>query len=134
MNEREAAMSHPPRAELMIVTGMSGAGRSTAANVLEDQGWYVVDNLPPQLLPDLAGLVDASAADVPRLAAVVDEVAHCGPVLDEPSGDDGWDDVVLRALDDEQRHPSGSVAHLSPRLARGVFRRYGLGVVGGHLV
>ncbi|MFK4494075.1 UPF0042 nucleotide-binding protein [Dermacoccus sp. GAS27A] len=99
MNEREAAMSHPPRAELMIVTGMSGAGRSTAANVLEDQGWYVVDNLPPQLLPDLAGLVDASAEDVPRLAAVVD-VRSRAFFTDFRAGlerlrDDGWRPSVV---------------------------------------
>ena len=99
MNEREAAMSHPPRAELMIVTGMSGAGRSTAANVLEDQGWYVVDNLPPQLLPDLAGLVDASAEDVPRLAAVVD-VRSRAFFTDFRAGlerlrDDGWRPAVV---------------------------------------
>ena len=42
------------RPELVIVTGMSGAGRSTTANVLEDSGWYVVDNLPPRLLVELA--------------------------------------------------------------------------------
>ncbi|WP_404602828.1 RNase adapter RapZ [Dermacoccus sp. GAS27A] len=92
-------MSHPPRAELMIVTGMSGAGRSTAANVLEDQGWYVVDNLPPQLLPDLAGLVDASAEDVPRLAAVVD-VRSRAFFTDFRAGlerlrDDGWRPSVV---------------------------------------
>ena len=40
--------------ELLILTGMSGAGRSTVAHALEDHGWYVVDNLPPALLPDLA--------------------------------------------------------------------------------
>ena len=39
--------------ELLLVTGMSGAGRSTTANVLEDRGWYVVDNLPPKLLVPL---------------------------------------------------------------------------------
>jgi UPF0042 nucleotide-binding protein len=38
---------------VLIVTGMSGAGRSTAANSLEDQGWYVVDNLPPLFLEPL---------------------------------------------------------------------------------
>ena len=44
----------PTRDEPMLVlTGMSGAGRSTMANVLEDLGWYVVDNLPPQMLPQL---------------------------------------------------------------------------------
>lgn len=40
--------------ELLILTGMSGAGRSTVAHALEDLGWYVVDNLPPSLLPQLA--------------------------------------------------------------------------------
>ena len=43
-------------ADFVIVTGMSGAGRTTTANVMEDQGWYVVDNLPPQLLPAMAEL------------------------------------------------------------------------------
>jgi len=57
---------------MMIVTGMSGAGRTTAANVLEDQGWYVVDNLPPQLLTQLADLVDRSGESDVRVAAVVD--------------------------------------------------------------
>jgi len=38
--------------ELLILTGMSGAGRSTVAHALEDLGWYVVDNLPPPLFPD----------------------------------------------------------------------------------
>lgn len=67
-------MSTPERInrQMMIVTGMSGAGRSTAANVLEDQGWYVVDNLPPQLLPHLAALVEDSGAVDVKLAAVVD--------------------------------------------------------------
>ncbi len=60
--------------EILILTGMSGAGRSTAANVMEDRGWYVVDNLPPQLLVSMADLVAqvrAQGIDV-RLAAVVD--------------------------------------------------------------
>ena len=39
--------------EMLIVTGMSGAGRSTVAHALEDLGWYVVDNLPPALLTQL---------------------------------------------------------------------------------
>lgn len=59
--------------QIMIVTGMSGAGRTTATNVLEDRGWYVVDNIPPQLLADLADLVvEHSGDEPPRLAAVVD--------------------------------------------------------------
>ena len=42
--------------EILIVTGMSGAGRSTVANPLEDLGWYVVDNLPLAMLKTLADL------------------------------------------------------------------------------
>jgi UPF0042 nucleotide-binding protein len=51
---------------------MSGAGRSTVADCLEDLGWYVVDNLPPSLLPRLADLAGHTAGAVPRVAAVVD--------------------------------------------------------------
>ena len=58
--------------ELLVVTGMSGAGRSTAANALEDLGWYVVDNLPPQMLRPLADLGEHTGAAIPKLAAVVD--------------------------------------------------------------
>lgn len=65
-------MTDSSHSEMMIVTGMSGAGRTTAANVLEDQGWYVVDNLPPQLLTQLADLVDRSGESDVRVAAVVD--------------------------------------------------------------
>ena len=45
------------QAQLIIITGMSGAGRSTVADVLEDEGWYVIDNLPPQLLDGVADLI-----------------------------------------------------------------------------
>ncbi|MDQ1621375.1 MAG: RNase adapter protein RapZ [Actinomycetota bacterium] len=62
----------PHLPELVIITGMSGAGRSTAANVLEDLGWFVVDNLPPALLPTLAELGGRAQGNVPRIAAVVD--------------------------------------------------------------
>ena len=72
----------PTRDEPMLVlTGMSGAGRSTMANVLEDLGWYVVDNLPPQMLPQLLQLHEEYLARTPepmihRVAAVVDVRSH----------------------------------------------------------
>ena len=70
------ASTPPPRSvhpEVVLVTGMSGAGRSRAAAVLEDLGWYVVDNLPAQMLAPLVGMMTAStAAGVQRLAAVID--------------------------------------------------------------
>ncbi|GAA1632037.1 RNase adapter RapZ [Leucobacter chromiireducens] len=58
--------------EILIVTGMSGAGRSTVANTLEDLGWYVVDNLPLTMLKTLADMADRSGGALPRIAAVVD--------------------------------------------------------------
>ena len=58
--------------EVLIVTGMSGAGRSTAANALEDLDWYVVDNLPPQMLRPLLELTEIAAGALPRVAIVVD--------------------------------------------------------------
>ena len=58
--------------EMLIVTGMSGAGRSTVANALEDLGWYVVDNLPPQMLTPLVELAQRAGESLPRIAAVVD--------------------------------------------------------------
>lgn len=58
--------------EIVIITGMSGAGRSTAAKSLEDLDWFVADNLPPDLLPVMVDLVRRAQGAVPRLAAVVD--------------------------------------------------------------
>jgi len=57
---------------VLIVTGMSGAGRSTAAHSLEDQGWYVVDNLPPQMLQPLVDLAHDPGSHMTKLAAVMD--------------------------------------------------------------
>ena len=58
--------------EIVIITGMSGAGRSTAAKSLEDLDWFVADNLPPDLLPTMLDLARRAQSAVPRLAAVVD--------------------------------------------------------------
>ncbi|VDG76494.1 P-loop ATPase protein [Actinobaculum suis] len=68
------AQAHLPPAqvpEIIVVTGMSGAGRTRAANTLEDLGWYVVDNLPPRLLKAMVGLMSPDGG-VQRLAVVVD--------------------------------------------------------------
>jgi len=60
------------RGQLVVVTGMTGAGRSTAAKELEDLGFFVVDNLPPQLVPDVVRLVDESQGPLQPIAVVVD--------------------------------------------------------------
>lgn len=61
-----------PAGQILIVTGMSGAGRTTAANALEDLDWYVVDNLPPQMLRPLVDLSQLAGGALPKIAAVVD--------------------------------------------------------------
>jgi len=58
--------------QLVVVTGLSGAGRSTAAKCLEDLGWFVVDNLPPSLLPTMVDLGSRSQGAVGKIAVVVD--------------------------------------------------------------
>jgi UPF0042 nucleotide-binding protein len=65
-------LSEPIQQEVLIVTGMSGAGRSTVADALEDLGWYVVDNLPLALLTTLVDMADKSGGAIPRIAVVID--------------------------------------------------------------
>ena len=62
----------PEPPELVVISGMSGAGRSTAAKVLEDLGWFVVDNLPPSLIATMVDLAARTQGSVPRIAVVVD--------------------------------------------------------------
>ncbi len=63
-------MTHAPHLEIALITGLSGAGRRTAAHAMEDLGWYVVDNLPPVLIPTLAETMVRQ--NVMRVAIVVD--------------------------------------------------------------
>lgn len=58
--------------QFLLVTGMSGAGRSTVANALEDVGWYVVDNLPPQMLAPISDLFTLTNSASGLLAVVID--------------------------------------------------------------
>jgi UPF0042 nucleotide-binding protein len=67
-----AAHSAATGLQLVVVTGLSGAGRSTAAKCLEDLGWFVVDNLPPSLLPTMVDLGSRSQGAVGKIAVVVD--------------------------------------------------------------
>ncbi len=58
--------------QVIIVTGMSGAGKSQAANCLEDLGYYCIDNMPPALITDFVKLVESGNIDIDRAAFVVD--------------------------------------------------------------
>ena len=74
-------------AHIIVVTGMSGAGRSTAGNALEDAGWRVIDNLPSQLLPSLVDLAASDGGTMSRLAVVIDvrggdSVEELAPIIE----------------------------------------------------
>jgi UPF0042 nucleotide-binding protein len=67
--------------EFVIITGLSGAGRSQAADDLEDLGWFVIDNLPTELIPKVVELVRAPRSETPRVALVVGAGAHHAELL-----------------------------------------------------
>jgi len=104
---------------VLIVTGMSGAGRSTAAHSLEDQGWYVVDNLPPQMLQPLVDLAHDPGSHMTKLAAVMDVrggslFEHASEVIENLSEHanvhvlflDTTDDTLVRRFEQVRRpHP-----------------------------
>ena len=74
-------MAAPDRLRIVLLTGMSGSGKSTAIRALEDAGWFCIDNLPVVLVPKLLELVSHGGGDeVHRLALVID--AREGPFLE----------------------------------------------------
>ncbi|MCQ3811527.1 MAG: RNase adapter RapZ [Acidimicrobiia bacterium] len=106
-------------AEFVVITGMSGAGRSQAANHFEDLGWYVVDNLPPALLPKVREFADAPDSGVSRVGLVLglnlyhDEVAPALADLKESADgsvrilflDASTPELVKRFENTKRRHP-----------------------------
>jgi RNase adapter protein RapZ len=64
------------RAELVVITGMSGAGRSEAIHTFEDLGYFCIDNLPPSFIPQLVDLAELPGSSVRRLAIVCDVRGH----------------------------------------------------------
>ncbi|MGX7828735.1 RNase adapter RapZ [Actinokineospora sp. 24-640] len=77
MTDPKAAGTHPagtssPGVAVAVVTGLSGAGRSTAAKCLEDLGWFVVDNLPPELIATMVELGSQARGAITRIAVVMD--------------------------------------------------------------
>ncbi len=67
--------------EFVVITGLSGAGRSLAADQLEDLGWFVIDNLPPELVPKVVELAQAPRTSIERVALVVGTGAYQDEVL-----------------------------------------------------
>ena len=108
--------------EYLVVTGMSGAGRSTAAATLEDVGWFVIDNMPSALISKVSELVDGTGSEMERVAFVV---GRGGGDLDDvlPAVDallagrnrvrilflDAPDDVLIRRFEGtRRRHPQAA--------------------------
>ncbi len=68
--------------EFVVVTGNSGAGRSHAANVLEDLGWFVIDNLPPALISKVGELADSPGSITSNVALAVPGGSNVGELLE----------------------------------------------------
>lgn len=68
----EIQMNIAPGATLIIITGMSGAGKTIAVQSLEDLGFFCVDNLPPVLIPKFAELIEQSKGKIAKVALVID--------------------------------------------------------------
>ena len=112
--------------EFLVVTGMSGAGRSTAAASLEDLGWFVIDNLPAALIMKMAEMVEMPGSEIERVALVIgrgggstgsEYFDDLPDVLDALQIDrirvrvlflDASDDVLIRRYEGtRRRHPLG---------------------------
>ena len=119
-------------ADIVIITGLSGAGRSTAAKSLEDLGWFVVDNLPPGLLPTMVDLAARSNGAVAKMAAVVDVRSRAFSTdLKSAISDLGTrrasarvvyleaaDDTLVRRFDSERRpHPLQGTGRVTDGIA-----------------
>ena len=111
-----------PMSEYLVVTGMSGAGRSTAAATLEDLGWFVIDNMPSALIAKVSELVDGTGSEMERVAFVVgrgggdlDDVLPAVDALDAGRNRvrilflDAADDVLIRRFEGtRRRHPQAA--------------------------
>lgn len=106
----------------LLITGMSGAGRSTTAAALEDAGWYVIDNMPPSLLEEVASVVGSPGSEQDRVALVMGRggggrVSEALPAVDQlrAAGHlvriiylDAPDQVLVRRFEGtRRRHPFG---------------------------
>ncbi len=108
-------------AEYLIITGMSGAGRSQAGATLEDLGWFVIDNIPTALITKVSELAGAPGSTRPRVALVVgrdaQQLDELEPAIAQLRTDaavrvvflDASDEVLVRRFEGtRRRHPLGT--------------------------
>ncbi|MGI9579410.1 MAG: RNase adapter RapZ, partial [Microthrixaceae bacterium] len=103
--------------EVVLITGLSGAGRSQAGNTLEDLGWFVIDNMPVELLAKVAelgrvgesdtqiALVAGSGADLTSVAPAVEELRELGMDVRTLFLDASTSVLVRRYSETRRRHP-----------------------------
>ena len=124
-------MSDGQVSEFLIIAGVSGAGRSTAADTFEDLGWFVIDNLPPALIGKVVDLVQTPGSTTERVALVIgtghylDELA---PALDQLRSQaartrilflEASDEVLVRRYEGtRRRHPLAETERVSEGIAR----------------
>jgi UPF0042 nucleotide-binding protein len=107
--------------DFVVITGLSGAGRSQAADILEDLGWFVIDNLPPTLIPKVAELAQVPGTSISKIVLVVGTGPYHSdalPALDELRAqgfrlriaflEAGTDVLVRRYESTRRRHPMAS--------------------------
>jgi len=117
--------------EFLIIAGISGAGRSTAADTFEDLGWFVIDNLPPALIVKVAELVALPGSATERVALVVgtghylDELEPALSQLRETGGrvrilflEAGDEAIVRRFENTRRRHPLANTERVSENIER----------------
>ncbi|MBI1843816.1 MAG: RNase adapter RapZ [Actinobacteria bacterium] len=117
--------------EFVVIAGLSGAGRSQAANVLEDLGWFVIDNLPPALIDKVAELVQTPGSRIERVALVVGSKAEIDEVTEGLASLrataervrvlflEAADEVLIRRYEDtRRRHPLADGDGVAATIAR----------------
>jgi UPF0042 nucleotide-binding protein len=120
--------------EFVVITGLSGAGRSLAADAIEDLGWFVIDNLPPELVPKVVELAQTPSSQAQRVGLVVRTGAYRDEILPMLSWlrstgarvrilflDAATDTLVRRYESTRRRHPlsgGGSHEHLVAAIER----------------
>lgn len=72
MADERASAEGEKKPEVIVITGMSGAGRTEAMHTFEDLGYFCIDNLPPTLLLDLVSLAGVQSGSMRKLAVVCD--------------------------------------------------------------
>jgi UPF0042 nucleotide-binding protein len=115
---------------LVVITGLSGSGKSTAARALEDAGFFVIDNLPLVMLPDFLSLTDRGTA---KVAVVVDArssdflgdchqllgtISAQGHVVDVLFFEASDHDLIKRFSETRRRHPLVQIEGILPAISR----------------